>query len=239
MPIPVVEAVAVSRRYPQGSQPKAGQPIEALAAASFRVMPGDRIALMGPSGSGKSSLLHLMADLDVPSAGTLEWPALGSSGTLRPSRIGMVFQTPSLLPMLSVAENVELPMRLDRCPDAPRARALAALAAVGMAAMADKLPDELSGGQAQRVGIARALANRPVLILADEPTGQLDHATARMVFDMLLSVLDGSPAALVVATHDPAIAARLDTVWTLAHGRLSVASGSASRAATPVGDSQP
>ncbi len=234
MPIPVVEAVAVSRHYAQASRSEAGQPVEALAAASFRVMPGDRIALMGPSGSGKSTLLHLMADLDIPSAGTLEWPALGDSGTLRPSRIGMVFQTPSLLPMLSVAENVELPMRLGRCLEAPRALALAALEAVGMAAMADKLPDELSGGQAQRVGIARALANRPALILADEPTGQLDHATAQMVFDTLLGVLRGSPAALVVATHDPAMAARLDTVWTLAHGRLS-----ATAAAMPAGESQP
>ncbi len=234
MPIPVVEAVAVSRRYAQASRSEAGQSVEALAAASFRVMPGDRIALMGPSGSGKSTLLHLMADLDTPSAGTLEWPALGDSGTLRPSRIGMVFQTPSLLPMLSVAENVELPMRLGRCPETPRTLALAALEAVGLAAMADKLPDELSGGQAQRVGIARALANRPALILADEPTGQLDHATAQMVFDTLLDVLRGSPAALVVATHDPTIAARLDTVWTLAHGRLSVAG-----TAMPAGESQP
>ena len=225
MPVSVVEAVAVSRRYGQGSHP-----VEALAAVSFQVMPGDRIALMGPSGSGKSTLLHLMADLDSPSGGSLEWPALGSSGTLRPSRIGMVFQVPSLLPMLSVAENVELPMRLDRCPDAARARAMAALEAVGMAALAEKLPDELSGGQAQRVGIARALANRPALILADEPTGQLDRATAQAVFDTLLGMLEGSPAALVVATHDPAVAARLDAVWTLAHGRLRVA-------ATPGGDS--
>lgn len=218
MSIPVVEAVAVSRHYTQ-----VGLIIEALKAASFRVMPGDRIALVGPSGSGKSTLLYLMADIDSPSGGTLDWPALGNSGTLRPSRIGMVFQTPSLLPMLSVEENVELPMRLDHCPEHARTKALAALETVGLATMADKLPDELSGGQAQRVGMARALAHRPALILADEPTGQLDHAAAQMVFDALLHALDGSATALVVATHDPSIAARLDTVWTISHGVLNTA----------------
>ncbi len=225
MTVPVVEATAVSRRFSQ-----AGEVVEALQAASFRVMPGDRIALVGPSGSGKSTLLYIMADMDQPSGGTLDWPALGNSGTLRPSRIGMVFQTPSLLPTLSVAENVELPMRLDHCPEGARAKALAALDAVDLAALADKLPDELSGGQAQRVGIARALAHRPALILADEPTGQLDHAAAQRVFDELLHSLAGSPAALVVATHDPAIAARLDTVWTISHGVLDTGAGSAAAA---------
>jgi len=229
MTVPVVEATAVSRRFSQ-----AGEVVEALQAASFRVMPGDRIALVGPSGSGKSTLLYIMADMDQPSGGTLDWPALGNSGTLRPSRIGMVFQTPSLLPTLSVAENVELPMRLDHCPEGARAKAVAALDAVGLAALADKLPDELSGGQAQRVGIARALAHRPALILADEPTGQLDHAAAQRVFDELLQSLAGSAAALVVATHDPAIAARLDTVWTISHGVLDTGAGSAAAATSLV-----
>ncbi len=218
MTIPVVEAAAVSRRYMQ-----AGPVIEALKPASFKVMPGDRIALVGPSGSGKSTLLYLMADIDSPSGGTLDWPALGNSGTLRPSRIGMVFQTPSLLPMLSVAENVELPMRLDHCPENARAKAMAALETVGLGTMADKLPDELSGGQTQRVGMARALAHRPALILADEPTGQLDHAAAQMVLDTLLHALKGSETALVVATHAPSIAARLDKVWTISHGVLDTA----------------
>jgi putative ABC transport system ATP-binding protein/lipoprotein-releasing system ATP-binding protein len=216
--VPVIEAAAVARRFPQG-----GQVLEALHPASFRVMPGDRIALMGPSGSGKSTLLQLMADLDRPSAGRLAWPALGTAGTLRPSRIGMVFQSPSLLPMLSVIENTELPLLLDGRPDGAHAAALQALEAVGLADLADKLPEELSGGQAQRVGIARALAHRPALILADEPTGQLDHATGRQVIDALLSALDGTGAALVVATHDPAVASPLASVWKLAHGHLSVA----------------
>jgi len=219
---PVVEAVAISRRYAQG-----GQVFEALAPATFTVTQGGRIALVGPSGSGKSTLLHLIGNLDAPSSGTLSWPALGDAATLRPSRIGMIFQAPSLLPSLSVVENVELPMRLDRGGGDFRARATAALQAVGLAGMADALPDELSGGQAQRVGIARALAPRPALILADEPTGQLDRATARMVFDALLQALDGRDATLLVATHDPAIAARLDRVWTMSHGHLDTSASTA------------
>jgi len=216
MAVPVVEAVAVSRRYMQG-----GHAFDALLPASFQVWPGDRIALIGASGCGKSTLLQLMADLDRPSGGALSWPALGASGTLRPSKIGMVFQAPSLLPMLSVIENVELPMRLDRAAGGVRQRAAAALDAVGLAGLEDKLPDELSGGQAQRVGIARALAYRPALILADEPTGQLDHVTAQATLGVMLDTLRGSTTALVVATHDPAIAARLDAVWTMSYGRLS------------------
>lgn len=214
---PLIEAAGVSRRYTQGDQA-----IDALLPVSFQVWPGDRIALIGPSGCGKSTLLQLMADLDQPSGGTLSWPGLGASGTLRPQRIGMVFQVPSLLPMLSVIENIELPMRLAGDAQDSRARAVAALGAVGLTGLDDKLPDELSGGQAQRVGIARALAPRPPLLLADEPTGQLDHATAQTVLDVMLDTLRGTQTALVVATHDPTVAARLDVVWTMSYGRLDV-----------------
>lgn len=215
MAAPLVEATGVARSFRLG-----GEPVHALRPASFRVLPGDRIALVGPSGSGKSTLLHLMADLDTPSAGNLAWPALGHSGTLRPAKIGMVFQASSLLPMLDLAENVALPLLLAGRTQGARARALEALASVGLGALAGKLPEELSGGQAQRVGLARALASRPKLVLADEPTGQLDHATAQHVFDELLAALEGSDTALVVATHDPAIAARLRSLWRMDHGRL-------------------
>ncbi len=213
---PLAEAVLLARRHGQG----AGA-VDALLPVSFRIEPGARIAVMGPSGSGKSTLLHLLADLDRPSGGTLDWPALGGAGTLRPERIGMVFQVPSLLPMLSVVENVELPPRLAGRAAGARDAAMQALAAVGLADLADKLPGELSGGQAQRVGIARALAGRPAMILADEPTGQLDHATGQAVFDALLGALDGTGTALVVATHDPSVAARLAMVWSMSHGSLT------------------
>lgn len=212
----LVAGSGVARRFRQGMSA-----IEALRPASFTVRGGDRIAIMGPSGSGKSTLLQLIADLDAPTSGVLRWPALGPSGALRPSRIGMVFQSASLLPSLSAVENVEVPLRLLGGEDV-RAAALEALAALGLGEVADKLPDELSGGQAQRVGIARAIAVRPRLVLADEPTGQLDHVAAQQVMDALLRALEGSDAALVVSTHDPAVACRLTALWRMEHGVLTV-----------------
>jgi putative ABC transport system ATP-binding protein/lipoprotein-releasing system ATP-binding protein len=193
---------------------------DALLPASFTIAAGDSIAVVGPSGSGKSTLLQLVADLDAPSSGALSWPALGVSGQLRPRHIGVVFQSPSLLPALSAVENVEVPIRLLGGHPDPRAAALEALKRVGLASIADKLPEELSGGQVQRVGLARAIVLRPRLVLADEPTGQLDQQAAAQAMDALLQSLEGSDAALVVATHDPAVAARLRTRWTIDHGRL-------------------
>ena len=212
-----VVGAAVARRFQQGDMT-----LDALRPASFTVRAGDRIAIVGPSGSGKSTLLQLIADLDTASSGTLRWPALGASGALRPRHIGIVFQSASLLPSLSAVENVEVPLRLLGNAAGARATALAALAGVGLADIADKLPDELSGGQAQRVGLARAIALRPRLVLADEPTGQLDQPTAQQAMDALLHSLEGSDAALVVATHDPAVARRLNTVWRMDHGVLTL-----------------
>ena len=217
MPEAFVVGAAVARRFPQGDVV-----LEALRPASFTIRAGDRIAIVGPSGSGKSTLLQLIADLDTPSGGTLRWPALGPSGLLRPRHIGIVFQSASLLPSLSAVENVEVPLRLLGGQADPHATALAALASVGLADIADKLPDELSGGQAQRVGLARAIALRPRLVLADEPTGQLDQPSAQQAMDALLRSLEGSDAALVVATHDPAVARRLRTVWRMDHGLLTL-----------------
>lgn len=208
---------AVARQFQRGDVK-----LDALRKASFTVRAGDRIAIVGPSGSGKSTLLQLIADLDKPSSGTLSWPALGASGALRPRHIGMVFQSASLLPSLSAVENVEVPLRLLGDSANARAAALAALASVGLADIVDKLPDELSGGQAQRVGLARAIAMRPRLVLADEPTGQLDQPSAQRAIDALLQSLEGSDAALVVATHDPAVARRLRTIWRMDHGQLTV-----------------
>lgn len=217
MTTPLVEANGITRHFQLG-----GKLIEALRPASFQVLPGDRIALVGPSGSGKSTLLNLIADLDVPSAGHLSWPGLGPSGTLRPGKIGMVFQASSLLPMLNLTENVALPLLLEGHTQEAREQALHALDAVGLGSLADKLPEELSGGQAQRVGLARALVGQPKLILADEPTGQLDHATAQHIFDVLLATLENTETALIVATHDPAIAARLHSLWPISHGTLQI-----------------
>lgn len=212
---PFVAATEVTRRFRQGEVL-----LEALRPASFEIRSGDRIAIVGPSGSGKSTLLQLIADLDTPTGGDLLWPALGVSGQLRPRHIGMVFQSANLLPTLSAVENVEVPLRLLGTTSAAREAALAALASVGLAGIADKLPDELSGGQAQRVGLARAMVTRPRLVLADEPTGQLDQATAQQAIDALLEALQDSAAALVVATHDATVARRMKTAWTMDHGLL-------------------
>ena len=193
----------------------------AVAEASFEIQPGDLIGLMGPSGSGKTTLLHLIAGLDVPSAGTISWPALGERDQLRPGPVSMAFQGPSLLPPLTVLENAELPLLLGgRDPDASRTEALGLLERFAVDDVAEKLPEELSGGQMQRVGLARALAGGPKLILADEPTGQLDHETAGAVIEALLADVRARGAALVIATHDPLVATRLRLRWTMQDGNL-------------------
>lgn len=213
----VVRAENAARTFGTGARA-----VVAVHSASCQIRPGDRICLTGPSGSGKTTLLHLLAGLDIPTTGTIEWPAIGSRDRLRPGPIAIVFQAPSLLPPLSVIENVALPLLLDGV-DAPTARIQAdhALHTLELEALADKLPEELSGGQAQRVAVARALAGTPQLILADEPTGQLDHANGRAVIDALLDAAAESGAALVVNTHDIDIADRLDRRWTMRDGRLT------------------
>lgn len=198
-------------------------PVLALVSATCAIMPGDRIALVGPSGSGKSTLLHLLGGLDTPTSGILAWPALGARETLRPGKIGFVFQTQSLLAPMTVVENVEIPLLLGQVSaEKARATALDMLERIELESLAEKLPEELSGGQAQRVAMARALVCGPKLILADEPTGQLDHPTAQHLFDVLLAALEGTDTALLVATHDMTVAERMHTVWRMQHGTLEV-----------------
>ncbi|MEU9154134.1 ABC transporter ATP-binding protein [Streptomyces sp. NPDC048417] len=196
-----------------------GRGVESVVAvhgADLEIRAGDRLAVVGPSGSGKSSLLHLLAGLEQPTSGTVTRGA-----SLGPYDIGLVFQGDSLIPALNVAENTALPLVLtDRPEGEARLCALAALALVDAADLADRLPEEISGGQAQRVAAARVLAQAPRLILADEPTGRLDHATGARVLDALLTAADHTGAALVVTTHDPAVAARLTVRRSMRDGRL-------------------
>ncbi|CAM5726448.1 ABC transporter ATP-binding protein OS=Streptomyces alboniger OX=132473 GN=CP975_22550 PE=3 SV=1 [Streptomyces alboniger] len=195
---------------------RGAQAVVAVHGADLEIRAGDRLAVIGPSGSGKSSLLHLLAGLEQPTRGSVTRAA-----SLGPYDIGLVFQGDSLIPALSVAENTALPLILaDRPEDEARQDALAALALVDGADLADRLPEEISGGQAQRVAAARVLAQAPQLILADEPTGRLDHATGARVLDALLAAADHTGAALVVTTHDPAVAARLTVRRTMRDGRL-------------------
>ena len=195
--------------------------VVAVHGLSCRVRFGEAIALTGPSGSGKSTALHLLAGLDEPTAGTIDWPAIGDRRALRPGPVSMVFQGPSLMPALDVLENVALPLVLAGVADSSARHAAGdALDHLGIGDLRDRLPDQLSAGQGQRVAIARALAGSPVLVLADEPTGQLDGANATTVIDALLATAAATGAALIVATHDARVAARLPLRWTMRDGRL-------------------
>ncbi|MFB9984371.1 ABC transporter ATP-binding protein [Mesorhizobium kowhaii] len=212
----LVVAQGVGRDFHDGTD---GQ-ISVLRDVSCEIASGARIALVGPSGSGKSTLLHILGGLDRPTRGRIEWPGLGAFEELRPRQIGFVFQSPSLFPALTAAQNIDLPMVLADEDSAENGTAASLLASFGLGELADKLPEELSGGQAQRITMARALAAGPKLVLADEPTGQLDSITAQFFFDAVLDRLEGTDIALVVATHDEAVAARMSTRWTMDHGRL-------------------
>lgn len=216
----LIEARDIGRTYLQG-----GIPVAALVSASFCIRKNDRIAIIGSSGSGKSTLLHLMAALDTPSSGQLEWPALGTPEQLLPNKIALAFQSPSLLAPLTVAENIELPLIMGHNEQDTGSAVSAALQTFDLTSLANKLPEELSGGQMQRVALARAIAGNPGLILADEPTGQLDQPTGRAVLDALLLHLEGTETALVISTHDPAVAARMQQVWRMQHGVLSTTDG--------------
>jgi ABC-type lipoprotein export system ATPase subunit len=212
----LVRAKGICKRF--GSGPGA---VTAVADATFEIAPGDRIALVGPSGSGKSSLLHLIAALDEPSGGVIEWPAIGRAEDLRPGPVSFAFQGPSLLPPLTVAENVALPALLAGAEAAPAAAAAEALLErLGLSDVAAKLPEEISGGQAQRAGLARALMGEPRLILADEPTGQLDRSSAVQLMDVLLGQAEETGAALVVATHDESVTEQLPLRWTMTERTL-------------------
>jgi len=212
----LVRCTAASRTY--GTGPAA---TVALQPTECVVRPGDLIAVAGPSGSGKSTLLHLLAGLDRPTRGEITWPAIGDRASLRPGRVAMIHQGPSLLAPLTVRENVALPLVLDGVANRDaQAHADAALRRLGVHDLADKLPEEISGGQSQRVAVTRALAGRPQLILADEPTGQLDSENGAHVVDVLLEAAAAAGAALVVTTHDPAVADRLPHRWQMHSGRL-------------------
>jgi lipoprotein-releasing system ATP-binding protein len=213
----LIAADSLSRSYRQG-----GASIAAVASATLRLQARDRVALVGRSGSGKSTLLHLMTGLDVPSSGTLAWPALGARETLLPEKISLVFQAPSLLEPLTVSENVALPLLLTKAGGDIDAAVSAALATFGLEQLARKLPEELSGGQMQRVAMARAIVGRPSVILADEPTGQLDQSTGHALLDALIAHLAGTETALVIATHDPLVARRMDAIWRIERGVLAV-----------------
>jgi putative ABC transport system ATP-binding protein len=211
----LVECRDVSRTFGSGQSA-----IVAVHSATCTVGSDTRAALVGASGSGKSTLVHLLAGLDHPTTGQIAWPDL-ADGPQRPGAVGVVFQGVSLMDPLTVRQNVAFPLLLGGMTEADAdKRARTALLQLEIATLADAMPDELSGGQAQRVAVARVLAMQPTLILADEPTGQLDGVTAAGVIDVLLAAADLLGAGLVIATHDEAVATRLSSRWTMRDGRL-------------------
>lgn len=221
-PLPSVDESTVVRcgdlSHTYGTGPTA---VVAVHGATCTVTSGMRLAITGPSGSGKSTLLHLMAGLVKPTTGQLDWPALGVNPAGQPGLVGVVFQGPSLIPALNVVENVALPLILGGCTDAAAGdMAMEALQTMELDRLGRKLPEELSGGQAQRVAIARVLALRPPLILADEPTGQLDRETGAHVIDVLVTAAVALGAALVVSTHDQSVAQRMNSLWRMTDGAL-------------------
>jgi putative ABC transport system ATP-binding protein len=202
--------------------------VQALCGVTVTVGDGELVAVMGASGSGKSTLLNLLGCLDRPTSGAyrLDGEDVGRldadrRAEIRSAKIGFVFQSFNLLTRTTARENVELPLVYGGVPPGEhRDRALAALAAVGLADAAERSPNQLSGGQQQRVAIARALVNRPRLILADEPTGNLDTATSRDIIGLLRELNRSQGVTLIVVTHDPDVAAQTDRVIAMRDGAV-------------------
>jgi len=233
---PVLRGEGLTRTYGTGATE-----VHALVDAHLEVRAGELVVLRGPSGSGKTTLLNLLGGLDAPTAGVVwlgERKVTGASEAdlvdMRRREIGYIFQTFALLSALSAAENVELPMRLIGVPATERAERVAELlAVVGLADHSAQRPSELSGGQQQRLGIARALANDPRLIIADEPTGQLDSLNAEAMMALISSLVHERGVAALVSTHDPKMAAHADRILEIRDGHLGRRRGRHSSGAEP------
>jgi putative ABC transport system ATP-binding protein len=218
----VIEARRLTKVYDEGVQ------VHALRGVDLQIARGSFVAIMGPSGSGKSTLLNILGALEVPTAGELLIDG-ATVGTLaddertlfRRRRIGFVFQQFNLLPIFSAAENVAVPLRLEGIrPAEARKRALEMLGVVGLAERGDHLPSQLSGGEQQRVAVARALIAGPAIILADEPTGNLDSANGELVIGILRDLVDRLGQTVVLVTHDATVAARSDRVIGVRDGQI-------------------
>jgi len=202
--------------------------INAVDGLDLAIEKGEFLSIMGPSGSGKTTLLHLLGCLDVPTSGTVSIDGK-ETGELKPTalaairreKIGFIFQEFNLLPVLSAVENVELPLRYQKVkPAERRRRALEALAKVGLSERANNKPGQLSGGESQRVAIARALVTEPALVLADEPTGELDTTNTIRIMDLLRELNEQLDLTVAIVTHDPMVAERTRRVISIRDGKI-------------------
>lgn len=224
---PILSLQDVHLTYRQGSRE-----IHVLDGAAGRVMPGEVVALLGQSGAGKSTLLHIVGLLDRPDSGSLllegaDCATLSDAERtrMRREKLGFIYQFHHLLPDFSALENVVLPqMILGRTRANAEGRGMELLESMGLAARADHRPAQLSGGEQQRVAIARAVANAPRLLLADEPTGNLDPPTAESVFKQLMRLVEGAGLTAIIATHNLELARRMSRIWLLQDGNLVEAS---------------
>lgn len=219
----VIQCVGLSKVYEES-----GHPVAVLQGVDLTVQPGESLAIVGASGSGKSTLLHLLGGLDRPTAGEARlmgqgWAGMDEAarGVWRNTHLGFVYQFHHLLPEFTALENVAMPLLIRRVPRGEaEAQAARVLAEVGLANRLEHTPGQLSGGERQRAAIARALVTGPACILADEPTGNLDRQTADQVFDLMRGLNRERGSCLVVVTHDPSLAARLDRIVRIEDGRL-------------------
>ena len=219
----VLQTDNLTRAYRMGKDE-----VIALCDVSLQIMPGEFVAIMGPSGSGKSTLLNLLGGLDMPTRGEVRLNGQSLAGLkenesaeLRRHTLGFIFQGYDLFPVLTALENVMFPLLVAGVPLQKRLeRAQSLLAKVGLSDKAQHFPDELSGGQQQRVGIARALASHPLVLLADEPTGNLDSATAGEILNLLTALVEEEGLTLVMVTHDPDSARRAHRILHLKDGHL-------------------
>ncbi len=220
----VLQTIGLTREYRVGRET-----VTALGGVGIEIQKGEFVAIMGPSGCGKSTLLNLLGGLDQPTNGKVLLDGHDLSeyneeqlAALRREKMGFIFQRHDLFPVLTARENVEFPMLLGDVPlEERRVRSDGLLTIVGLQEKADHLPDELSGGQQQRVGIARSLANAASILLADEPTGNLDSATSADIIDSLISLTRAKALTLVMVTHDEEVAAHADRILYLKDGRLT------------------